>query len=121
KLQSYQSHLASKTRFGVALGRTALHAPDPRQAPKCLVVEPLFGTLTAKVSHQQLDLARERRGGNRHVDIRLPDIAIPLRDLIFQNLMIAEGIPRQPADRLVILMRIVAPMGEDQVGIDPAL
>ncbi len=42
RLQSYQSHLASEKRFGVALGRTALHAPDARQAAKSLVVKPLL-------------------------------------------------------------------------------
>ena len=56
-------------------------------------------------------------GIHRHVNVRLTEIAIPLRDLVFENGVIAERVPGQVADLAVILVRIVAPMREDQIGI----
>src|SRR4051794_13034096 len=75
---SNQGKLASEERFGVTLRRAALHAPDPRQSPKGLVVEPLLGALATEMRDQQLDLALQRRGRYRHVNVGLADVAVPL-------------------------------------------
>src|SRR5882757_11466874 len=111
-VSSNQGKLAPKKCFGVTLRRAALHTPDPRQSPKGFVVEPPLGALAAEMRNQQLDLALQRDSANRHVDVRLPDIAVPRRNFIFEDLMIPERIPRQLADLAMILMRIVAPVGQ---------
>src|SRR5882672_4577540 len=112
-VSSNQGKLAPKKCFGVTLRRAALHTPDPRQSPKGFVVEPPLGALAAEMRNQQLDLALQGGSGNRHVDVRLPDIAVPLRNFVFEDLMIPERIPRQLADLAMILMRIVTPMCQD--------
>src|ERR1700730_13365383 len=105
-----QHELASKERLGVALRSATLHAADPRQPAKGLFIEPLLGTLAAEMRHQEVDLALKGRRGNGHVEVRLPDIAVPFGDFIFKNAMIAKRIPGQAADLAVVLMRIVAPV-----------
>ena len=62
----------------------------------------------------------QRRRGNRHVDVGLPHVSVPLGDLIFKNAVVTERIPRQAANLAMILVRVVAIMSEDEVGIDCA-
>ena len=61
---------------------------------------------------QQFNLARERRRGNRHVEIRLANISVPLGNLVLENAMVAECIPRQTADLLMVLVCVIAIMRE---------
>ena len=118
---SNQRKLASKEGLGIALWRTALHAPEPSQAPKGFLVEPLLGALTAEMQHQQLDLALKRGRGNRHVKVGLPDVSVPFGDLVFKNTMVPERVPGQAADLTMILMRVVASMRQNEIRLNPLL
>ena len=71
-----------------------------------------------KCAHQQIDLAPERSCRNWHVDIGLTHIAVPFRNLVFENEMISKRIPGQASDLAMVLMRVVSPMREDHIGID---
>ena len=55
--QSRQRDLVSDERLRVALLRAAFHPSQPGQAKKGFGIEPLLRTLTAKVRHEQFDLA----------------------------------------------------------------
>ena len=63
---------------------SALHAPEPGQAQKHLVVPPVASGLRGEALVQQLDLAMRDVRRERKVDRRAPEITIPLRDLIRQ-------------------------------------
>ncbi len=64
---------------------------------------------------QELDLALQRCLADRLVDRGPAEVAVPFRDLVFQDQMIAEGVPGQPAHLAVILMPVVTRVGQDQV------
>ena len=76
-----------------------------------------FERWVPKQVSSSFDLARQCRCGHGHVDIGLADVAVPLRNLVFEDVMIAERIPGQPADLPMILMRVVLAVGEDEIGI----
>ena len=65
--------------------RPALHATEPGQAQKDLVVPPVAPGLRREALVQQLDLAVRHVGGERNVDRRAPEITVPLRDLVRQG------------------------------------
>jgi hypothetical protein len=64
----------------------SLHTPQPRQAAKGFVVEPLLGALAAKVQHQQFDLALQRlrrlgeKVGSQNLGLAL-SLTGPLKDI----------------------------------------
>ena len=57
----------------------------------------------------------------RHVEIGLPDIAIPLGDFVLEDEVVAERIPGMPPHLPVILVRIIAPVRKDDIGRHPVL
>jgi hypothetical protein len=67
---------------------------------------------------QQGHLAVHDLGPERQVDVGLPQVAVPLRDLVFQDQVISERGPGQAAQLAVVLVGVVAAMGQDQVGLD---
>src|SRR5437879_5215119 len=50
-----------------------------------------------------------------HVEVGLTQVAIPLGDLVLQNQVIAERLPDDVRDDPVILVAVVAAMGENHV------
>jgi hypothetical protein len=49
------------------------------------------------------------------------EVALVLGDLVLQDQVVAEGVPGQLGDQPVVLMAVLQPVGEDQVGGDLAL
>ena len=109
--------LAGEERLRVALRRVAFKAPQPREPAKRLLVEPVLRALGAEMGHQQIDLALKRRRRNLNIEVGLAKIAIPFRDLVLKNAVIAKCVPGQPIDLAVVLMRIVAAVGENNRGL----
>ena len=68
------------------------------------------------MAHQQLDLARHGCLADRHVDVGPAEVAVPLRDLVLQDQVVAERVPGQPAHLAVVLVRVVAVVGQDHSG-----
>ena len=56
--------------------------------------------------------------GERHEQVGVAEVSVVLRDLVLGDEVIAERVPRQLADRAVVLVVVVAAMGEDDVGDD---
>src|SRR5215467_9006555 len=67
--------------------------------------------------NQQIDLSLKRARRDRYIEVRLTDVSIPLRNLVFKNAMISERVPCQTADVTVILVRIISAMREDDIRI----
>ena len=66
-------------------------------------------------------LRRQRRRGDRHVDVGLAHVSVPLGNLIFEYAVVPERVPRQAANLAMVLVRVVAIMSKDDVGIDARL
>ena len=66
-------------------------------------------------------LRRQVASIQRHEAVRRPEIAVVLGNLVLQDQVVAERIPRQIGDQPMILMPILAIVGEDQVGRAPLL
>src|SRR5882757_8523637 len=65
---------------------------------------------------EQFCLALHQGLAGRDEDVRLAQIAVPLRNLVFEDGVIAKRVPRQHRHLAMILMRIVARVAEDHVG-----
>src|SRR4051794_25254150 len=107
---SVQYKLVSNKRFCITLRRPAFHTPQSRQAEEGFGIEPLLGTLAAKVRHKQIYFSLNCRCRNRHIKIRSCHIAIPFGYLVLKNEMISKCIPREASDLSMVLMCIVFPV-----------
>ena len=47
------------------------------------------------------------------------EIAVPFGDLIFEDEVVAESIPRQPLEFAMVRVGIIRPVGEHDVGVHP--
>ena len=105
-------------RTGPAAG---LDPAQPQQGPERVVAEPGPPGLAGEALAQQLDLALAALGLQRHEQVGLAEVALVLGDLVFQDQLAAEGVPGQLGDQPVVLVPVLEPVGEDQVGLDLGL
>ena len=73
--------------------------------------------LRSKGAHDRVDLARGQLLAERHVQVRLTEITVILRDLVLEDQMIAKGVPCQLGDQPVILVQIPPTVGMVGVGL----
>ena len=57
----------------------------------------------------------------RDEDVRPPEVAVDLGDLVLEDQVVPERVPSELAREPVILMEVVAGMGEHELGIEPPL
>ena len=102
--------------FGKASGRVGFNATQPEQAKKEVFGKPLFAPLRSEKAHERSDLAFGNRFGERDKKIRLAQVRIIFGNLVFHDEMITKGIPGKLAKKTMILMQIMAKVGEDEIG-----
>ena len=85
-------------------------------AKKRLFVEPLLLLLGLEALDDVTDLSRAHRFLQGHEEVGGTQIAIVFRDLVLKNQVVPERVPRQVRDQTVVLMPIIAVVGENQVG-----
>src|SRR5438067_2540021 len=93
--------LATIERLRIAARRIAFHPTHPQQRVKHVPVEPRAMALRREVTQYVVDFAiafLARQGNEHHW---LPDIAVVLRDLVFQNQVISERAPGKLVDEPV--------------------
>ena len=115
---SPEAEFPPEKSLGIVFSRPTFHASQPGQSTKYLRIEPLLGTLRAEMLNQKVDFALQHSCSHRHVDIGSAYVSIPLRNFVFENAVIAKSIPRQTADKTMILMGIITAMGQNQIWID---
>ena len=71
------------------------------------------------LEQRQLPLDDLRR--ERHEHVRPPQVAVELRDLVLEDQVVAEGVPRQLAGESVILVEVVIGVRQDELRIDAPL
>src|SRR5260370_23871166 len=92
-----------------------LQASNAHEALKSIGCEPMLVALGLERVHQVPDFAAADGLVKRNVKIRRAEIAIILRDFVFEYDMISPRIPGQLIDHMVILMKIVTRVRENQI------
>ena len=67
-----------------------------------------------KCSRSAAVLARHSRFGKRHEQVRIAEIAVVFRDLVLPHEMVAKGVQGEFRQRAMILVQIVAAMGQNE-------
>src|SRR6185436_6984105 len=113
-----ETQLPAVKGFREAAGCRALDAADARERAEGIRCEPRTRALRWEALHEAADLVLELLGGERDVDVRVPEVALVLRDLVLEHEVRAERVPGQLRDEPVVLVPVVQMMREDDVGRD---
>src|SRR5216683_3207208 len=97
-------------------GTIGLDATQSRQREKSVRGKPLFGSLRRKRIENIFYFPLARGAVQPKKNVWYSQVTIVLRDLVFQDQVIAKCVPGQFTDHPVILMQIVAIVGQNQVG-----
>src|SRR6266446_130622 len=101
--------------FSESTGRIRFDSPDAHQALKSILRKPMLIALRFEAGHQILDLTVANLAIERHEEIGRTEVAVVLRDFIFEDKMIPPSVPGQLVDDAVILVQIFARVGQDQI------
>src|SRR5579871_624097 len=101
-----------KSRIGARLD-----AAQPHQAQKGGICEPIFCRLGRISLAQESYLFLAQGLFERNEYARRPQVGIELRNLVFEDQMIPERVPREFVDHAVVLVPIALAVREDQVGL----
>ena len=110
-----QHDLSAIEALGVFPRRPRLHTTEPQQRPEEVRRKPIFISLSLKMGHEQADLFLAGRVVQVNEEIGGTHIAVPLRDFIFEDEVIPEGIPGQLRHDPMILVEIVPVMSEHDI------
>ena len=113
--------LPARKRLGIPLGGDRFHAAKPHEAQEGLTVEPVLARLAGEVLLEEHELLFDDRSSQRHVDVGPTKVPVDLGNLILENQVVPEGVPGEFACQPVILMEVVAGVGEHDLRIDPQL
>ena len=113
-LNESESELAAVERFGETARRIAFHTTQSQVTPKQIRVEPGARMLRRETLHQGIHLAIDQVARERHEDIGVRKIAFELRNLVFQDRMIAKSVPRELRDDPMILMPVMKEMRKNE-------
>ena len=75
-----------------------------------------FPACEPKCSSTSVDLALDRGGGQGGEEVRAPEVAVVLRDLVLEHEVVPPGVPGEVRDEPVVLVPVVPVVGEDEVG-----
>src|SRR4051794_11485165 len=101
--------------FGETSVRVGFDAAKPKQTPKQLLRKRLFVSLGPEIAHQRLNLFSASPLRQGHKKVGRTEIRVILGDFVFEDEMVPESVPGKFADHAVILMKIVAEMGKDEI------
>ena len=80
----------------------------------------MLALLARERREDQFDLLARQLLGDGDEDVRRTEVAVVLRDLVLEDQVVAERVPRELADEAVILVEVMPRVREDQIGIDSA-
>src|SRR5215831_9070807 len=102
-------------RFGmVALG-VAFHASKTEDRPKEVLGEPTLADLAREAREKRFDFAAADRFVERHENVRGTEVPVVFRDLVFEDEVIPERVPRELGDQPMILVKVVPIMSEYEI------
>ena len=75
----------------------------------------MLAGLTREMLLEQRQLLLGDRRGQRHEEVRPAEVAVDLRDLVLEDQVVAERVPRQLAGEAMVLMEVVPRVREDEL------
>src|SRR4029453_6685298 len=105
--------------FSVLPGCFRLDSSNSQKRQECVRGEPVFLPLGLEAVHYHADLFLADGIVEMNEEIGTSQIAVVFQDFIFQDELIPVGVPRQLGDQAMVLMEIVAVVGEDEIRGDP--
>src|SRR3989344_5523455 len=106
--------------LGVAAGGVRFDTPDSEERQKSVLREPVFLPLRLVTAHEMIQLATAESLVELDEKVRRPHVSVVLEYLVFKDQVIAKAVPREFRDEPMVLMQIVAIVGEDQVRLHSA-
>ena len=118
-----QRHLRREETFARRTPRrsryaTALEAPEPHQAHEVVGVVPVLPGWSES-AEDPVELPVDDLLLQRDVDVRPAQVAVPLGDLVLEDEVIAERVPRELARESMVLVEVVSRVRENEIGVDP--
>src|SRR5262252_6183591 len=90
-----KNQLPAMERFGmVALG-VAFHASKTEDRPEEVLGEPTLADLAREAPQKRFDFAAADRFVERHENVRGTEVPVVFRDLVFEDEVIPERVPRE--------------------------
>ena len=86
--------------------------------PEELLVEPVLAALAREVLARAARSSPRRRLVERDEEVGRAEVAVVLRDLVLEDEVVAERVPGELAGQPVVLVQVLARVGEDEVGLD---
>lgn len=81
----------------------------------------MFALLGLKKPARMLDFALAPLFIQFNVQVRVADVAVILRNFVFQNNVVPKRVPRKIGENSVVLVTIFSIMRKDQIGLDSSL
>src|SRR5687768_16496335 len=88
-----EDRLADVERLRETGRRPALDAAQAQERVESLLAKPAAAVLRPEMLQQVPYLACRDRTRERHVEVRLPEVALVLRDLVLKDQVVAPGLP----------------------------
>src|SRR5581483_8310597 len=110
-----EDELPGVERLRVAARRAGLEPPEPQHGQEQIAREPPAVALRREAGEKMRDLPLAERRVQRHEEVRRPEVALVLRDLVLEDRVIAEGLPGELRDQAVVLVLVGAVVREDEV------
>lgn len=115
-----KEQLSRVERFRVTIFSATLDPTEPQQPEESLLTEPVLRALSSENIEERFALPACDASWQRNVHVRLTKVSVPLRNLVFEDEMLAERIPREIRDDAMILVPVGACVGENDVGLELA-
>src|SRR6266850_7473592 len=97
-----RADLLSVERLREAGGCGRLHAAQPHQREEGVFAEPVLVALRGEALHDGARLLLRGRRVERDEKVRRAEVGVVLRDLVFEDQVVAEGVPGELRDRAVV-------------------
>lgn len=113
--------LPAEEGLGVPCGGSAFHSAQAHQRKECFFGEPVLICLSPKESAQMLCLPSANLLVQTDKEIGVSKITVVLGDLVLQDQVTSESIPREVRQKPVILVAVIPIVGEDQIRLKGSL
>src|ERR1700752_61365 len=90
-----QRGLANVEGLGATLGGIAFDAAQAGQRLEGVAGEPAAASLAGQALEQDVALALQLCTGEGHEEVGPPQVPVELRDLVFEDQLVAKGVPGQ--------------------------
>src|SRR5229473_2282098 len=112
---AFEQELVRVESLGISARSRRLDAADPHQAPHRFRREPAFPALRLERRQDMIHLRATRRFIQRHVAVGRGEIAVVLRDFVFEDQVVPKRVPGEVRNHSVILMPVPPIVGEHEI------